>query len=46
MIARTSQCANVTPFLAVLPQMNMVDIVDVAMMYDDLFTLRKYIHFT
>ena len=46
MIARTGQSANVTPFLAILTQMNMVDVVDVAMVYDDPFSLRMYIHVT
>ena len=43
MIARTGQSANVTPFLAILTQMNMVDVVDVAMVYGDPFSLRMYI---
>jgi hypothetical protein len=43
LIARTGRHANVTPFSADLPQMNMVDIVDIAIAYDDPFTHKMFI---
>ena len=43
LIARTGQHATVTPFSKSLPVMNKVEIVDVAMAYDDPFTLKTYL---
>ena len=43
LIARTGQHATITPFSKSLPDMNKVEIVVVAMAYDDPFTLKTYL---
>jgi hypothetical protein len=42
-IARSGAFANVTPFLKKLPAMDMVEIVDAAMCFDDPISLETYI---